>query len=114
MPKLNQIIAVANGKKSQTQSELTRIYHALQKSALLDGISRTYRPKDEEGEKLPAEKKEVQFTSSEAIRDAARAVGELFDVVATQDAANCQAKADVVVDGQPILRDVPVTHLLFL
>jgi hypothetical protein len=38
MPKLNQIIAVANGKKSQTQSELTRIYHALQKSALLDGI----------------------------------------------------------------------------
>ena len=114
MPKLNQIIAVANGKKSQTQSELTRIHHALQKSALLEGINRTYRPKDEEGEKLPAEKKEVQFTSTEAIRDAARAVAELFDVVATQDAANCQAKADVVVDGQPILREVPVTHLLFL
>lgn len=52
MPKLNQIIAVANGKKSQAQSELTRIHHTLAKGELLGGISRTYRPKDEEGERL--------------------------------------------------------------
>ena len=35
-------------------------------------------------------------------------------VLATQDFANCQAKANVVVDGQTILKEVPVTHLLFL
>jgi hypothetical protein len=39
---------------------------------------------------------------------------EMFDVVATQDWANCQAKGDVVVDGHPLLKGVPVTHLLFL
>jgi hypothetical protein len=39
---------------------------------------------------------------------------ELFDVVATQDAANCLAKANVVVDGTPLLKNVPVTTLLFL
>ena len=114
MPKLNQIIAVANGKKSQAQSELTKIHHLLQKPALLDGISRTYRPKDEEGEKLPAETKDSQHTVTQAIKDAMRAVCDLFDAVAAQDATNCAAKADVVVDGQTILASVPVTHLLFL
>ncbi len=114
MPKLNQIIAVANGKKSQSQSELTRVHHALTKGELLAGISRTYRPKDEEGERLPPENKQVQFTAIQGIRDACRALTELFDVVATQDATNCLAKANVVVNGAAVLTDVPVTHLLFL
>lgn len=114
MPKLNQIIAVANGKKSQAQSELTRVHHALQKSDIMAGISRSYRPKDEEGERLPPESKQVQFTAAQGIRDACRALLELFDVVATQDATNCMAKANVVVNGQTVLADVPVTHLLFL
>jgi hypothetical protein len=38
----------------------------------------------------------------------------MLDVVATQDWANCQARADVVVDGRKLLQGVPVTHLLFL
>jgi hypothetical protein len=38
----------------------------------------------------------------------------LFDVTATKDWANCVAKADVAVDGTTILRDVPVSYLLFL
>jgi len=38
----------------------------------------------------------------------------MFDIVATQDWANCQAVADVVVDDQVILAQVPFTHLLFL
>ena len=55
MPRLNQIIAVEKGIKSQSFSELTDAHHAVQKPALLSGISRTYRPKDEEGETLPSE-----------------------------------------------------------
>ena len=38
----------------------------------------------------------------------------MFDVVATQDWANSQARADVTVDGRKLLQAVPVTHLLFL
>jgi hypothetical protein len=38
----------------------------------------------------------------------------LFDVTATKDWANCVARADVVVDGRPLLSDVPVSYLLFL
>ena len=114
MPKLNQIIAIAAGKKSQAQKAITEAHHALQKSAQLEGISRTYKPKDDEGEQLPPEKKLVQHRAEDAIAGVSAALVELFDIVATQDQANCQAKANVVVDGTALLKDVPVTTLLFL
>jgi hypothetical protein len=114
MPKLNQIIALTAGKKSLAHKAITEAYQTLQKGGLLDGISRTYRPRDEEGEQYPPEKKLVQLKAWDAIRGATAALTELFDIVATQDFANCQARADVVVGGTTVLKDVPVTHLLFL
>ena len=38
----------------------------------------------------------------------------MFDVVLTQDMGNTHAKADIKVNGQTILPNVPVTYLLFL
>ncbi|MEV5570077.1 hypothetical protein AB0L06_08505 [Spirillospora sp. NPDC052269] len=114
MPKLNQIIAVEKGVKSRTQRELTDAYHELQKPALLSGLSRTYRPRDEDGETLPAESTRVQVKAEDALRDVARALTRLFDVTATKDWANRDAVADVVVDGRTLLTAVPVPYLLFL
>lgn len=112
--KLNQIIAVVNGKKTRTQSALTEIYHKLQKPVLFEGLFRRYEPSDEEGDRLPSESKRIQYTVKDAVETAREVMAELINVVATQDYANCKASADVVVDGQTILRKVPVTHLLFL
>lgn len=114
MPKLNQIIAIQSAKKSIAKDVLTEAYHQLQKTDLLTGISRNYKPKDELGENLPPENKLVQVKVGDVIDRVMRTMAEMFDVVATQDYANCLAKADVVVDGQTVLADVPVTHLLFL
>jgi hypothetical protein len=114
MPKLNQIIAITAGKKSQAHKAITEAYQTLQKGGLQDGLSRTYKPKDDEGEPLPPEKKAVQVKVREAIRGVVAALTELFDIVATQDQANCRAKANVVVDNVPVLKDVPVPTLLFL
>jgi hypothetical protein len=112
--KLNQIIAVEKGAKSRTQRELTDAYHRIQKPALLAGISRTYRPRDEEGETLPPESTRVQVKAEAVLRDAAEALTRLFDVVATKEWGNTQAAADVVVDGTTIITQVPVPYLLFL
>ncbi|MCO5969721.1 hypothetical protein NDW01_15055 [Actinoallomurus sp. WRP6H-15] len=112
--KLNQIIAVEKGIKSGTLRDLTDAHHGLQKQALLSGISRTYQPKDEEGEQLPPESTRVQVKADEVLRRTAEIMTRLFDVTATKDWANCEARADVTVDGQTLLRDVPVTYLLFL
>jgi len=114
MARLNQIIAVEKGVKSRSFQELTEAHQVLQKPALLAGISRTYRPKDEEGEQLPPESTRVQVKAEEVLRRTAEILTRLFDVTATKDWTNCTARADVVLDGQVLLKDVPVSYLLFL
>src|SRR5260221_5335336 len=103
MAKLNQIIAVEKGIKSQSFQELTEAHHALQKPSLLSGIARTYRPKDEEGESLPPESTKVQVRAEEIVRGTAAVLTKLFDVTATKDWANCKAKADIIVEGNILL-----------
>lgn len=114
MPKLNQIIAIENGVKTQSQKDLTEAHHALMKPQLLSGIARTYRPKDDEGERFPPETVRVQMTANEMLRKSSLIWTRLFDITATKDFANCEAKADIVVDGNKIAEKVPVSYLLFL
>lgn len=114
MPRLNQIIAVEKGVKSKSLADLTEAHHTLQKTAPLAGIARTYQPKDEEGEQLPPESTKVQVKGEDVLRQVATTLTRLLDVTATKDWTNCVARADVVVDGQTLVRDVPVSYLLFL
>lgn len=114
MAKLNQIIAIEKGIKSKSVQELAETQRTLQKSSLFSGISRTYRPKDEEGEQLPPESNKVQVTADEIIRKTREVLTKLFDITATKDWTNCHARADVVVEEQTLLTQVPVSYLLFL
>lgn len=114
MARLNQIIAVEKGVKSQSFQDLTEAHHLLQKPGLLAGIARTYRPKDEEGEQLPPESTRVQAKAEDVIRKTIEVLTRLFDVTTAKDWTNCRAKADVVVDGKVLLEQVPATYLLFL
>ncbi|WP_030542334.1 hypothetical protein [Streptomyces albus] len=114
MAKLNQIIAVEKSVKSKSYQDVTAAHHKLQKPALLAGISRTYQPKDEEGEVLPPESTRVQIKAEDVLRDMSASLTRLFDVTATKDWANCTARADVTVDGRTVLSQVPVSYLLFL
>jgi hypothetical protein len=111
---LAQIVAVTTGVKTHAQRDFTDAHHRLQKAPLLTGISRVYQPKDEEGEQLPPEATRVQVSAVDVLAEVQQRLTRLFDVVLTQDTANTQARADVVVDDEPVLRDVPVTYLLFL
>jgi hypothetical protein len=115
MAKLHQIVALVKSKKAQAESGLTKLYHLLQKTDLLGGIARNYRPiNDEDTDKLPSESKRVQLRIPEAIAQAKDVLGPMIDLVATQDVANTQAFADIVIDGVIIAEHVPATHLLFL
>ena len=67
MPKLNQIIAIQAGKKSQAKDSLTAAYHQLKKPELLSGLTRTYQPRDETGEPQPDERKQVQLKVGDLI-----------------------------------------------
>jgi len=112
--KLNQVIAVVTGAKTQTQKSVTGIYKKIQNTDLMAGISRKYKPKDEEGEALPSEGKRIQLTADQAIEEAIDVWSKAWDMVATQDQANTKAFADVVVGMDTIIEDVNVLHLLYL
>lgn len=111
---LNQIVALEKGVKARAQADFTAASQQLQKTAQLSGISRTYKPKDDEGEQLPPESTRVQVRARDVLSDVQGALTRLFDVILTKDVANCAAKASIVVDGTTIATDVPVTYLLFL
>ncbi|MFD8571871.1 hypothetical protein [Streptomyces sp. NPDC057694] len=112
--KLNQIIAVEKGVKAKAHQDLATAHHGLQKAALLAGIARTYQPKDEEGEQLPPESTRVQVRAEDVLKQTAASLTRLFDVTATKDWANCEARADVTVEGQVLIGQAPVSYLLFL
>ncbi len=103
MAKLNQIIAVCNGKKSRATKELTEVHKELQKSDLLNGISRTYQPSEENGEQLPPESKNVQVKVTDKIRQ----IREVLIVLIAKSrfeerSARCEFKS-----RPPLFRSMP-------
>jgi hypothetical protein len=112
--KLNQVIAVLQTVKANATKAKTAVYHLIQKTALFQGISRNFQPVDEDGFVYPPENQALQMRAEELLTQFEQACTELFNLSATQDWSNSQAKADIVVDGTTILREVPVSYLLFL
>jgi len=114
MTRLSQIIAVEKGVRADATRRVTDLHHNVQKPQLLTGLSRTYRPRAEDGAPLPPESTKVQLTADDVLAEAAQVMTRLFDVTLTKDTANTVAAADVMVDGRAVLVNVPVTYLLFL
>lgn len=112
--KLNQIIAVEKGIKSRSYSEISEINKLVQKPALFNGFSKTYKPKEEDADTYPAESQKVQETVANVLKRVQTSKTELFDVTAQKDFANMGATANVVVDGKTVVANAPVPYLLFL
>lgn len=119
MPKLNQILAIEKGEKTKVYGDTTKVHHRLEKAELLSGMSRTYRPKEDEGEKFPDEDQKLQVRAQHVIDETLRLLSGYYDIVAQRDWANGIAKSDIVVyPGTPqertLLKDVPAPYLLWL
>jgi len=114
MGKLNQVIAIEKGVKSRVYGEITELHKIAQKPVLFNGFAKTYVKKDDEGEDLPPERQRVQFAVREMLRRVSQTSSELMSVTARKDWTNCEAKGSVEVDGNIIVKDAPVSFLLFL
>ena len=114
MTKLHQFIALMEAFKAEENRRYDRAYHDAQKPVLFDGLTRTYEPRDEDGEVFPPESTLVQRRASELLTEWRDSMSLLLDAELTQDTANTLAKADVVIDGKTLLKDVPLTNLLRL
>jgi len=114
MAKLSQIIAIRTTAKTRVHAAISELYKKIQKPALFNGFSKEYRPKDEDGEKLPSESQRVQALSGHVLLELDRCCTELMQITARQDWTNASAKADVIVEDRKLLEGVPVSYLIFL
>ncbi|MEZ4234966.1 MAG: hypothetical protein R3F59_02135 [Myxococcota bacterium] len=112
--KLHEVVAIRKGVKARTYGELTELHKENQKSALFNGMTKEFKPKDADGETFPDESQRVQRVAEDILKKARRLRSEALDIEATQEYGNLGAKADVVVDGVTVLKDVPATLLIHL
>ncbi len=114
MTKLNQIIAIEKGVKAQSHSLISELYKKIQKTELFNGFAKSYQKLVEDAEDLPAENKKVQTTTGELLQEIKSIMIPLLDVTARKDFTNCEAKADIILESNVVVTNVPVSHLLFL
>ncbi len=114
MAKLHQILAVRKGLVDRTTKGITQLHRQTEAIKLVSGLERTYQPLSDSGQAFPPERNKVQVRSEEALKALEKYMAALFEVEAQVDWANTEARADIIVDGHPILTNVPATHLLFL
>lgn len=115
MAKLHQILAVEAGVRAQAQKDLTAAHHGLQKEAMLIGILREYQPVQDGGEKLPSERQLLQVRVPEVIRETSSILEKMFDVTASRDWTNMEARGDVVLeDNKVLIKGAPTSYLLWL
>lgn len=113
--KLHELVAIEKGVKQRCYSEVTEIHKRNQQPGLFNGLQKDYHPLNEEtGEKLPSEIAKVQHTAIDSLQRASKLEAEAIDVRASKDASNCLAKADIIMSGNVLAKDVPVTTLLDL
>jgi hypothetical protein len=114
MTKLHQVIAIEKGNKQQAYKDITAVYQTFQKPKLFNGFVKKYEPTDEEGLRLPDDRQRVQFQAEALLANVAETMTSMIDLAAQKDWANTVASADVVVDGETLIKDAPATLLLFL
>jgi hypothetical protein len=122
---LHTFIALREGVKTKHKKDLTDAHRRATQADLYEGLTRRYLPTDDDGAELPAENKNIQINADTVLNQLVDAVSRDWDLMATIDAGNQVAFANVEVptgeigsNGEPvtrvILRDVPVQFLLYL
>lgn len=120
-PLLHEVLAVEQDVKANAERARSQLVETFRtKQTHFTGMRRTYRPfsvdeasGEEGGERLEAET-QLAKTVPEQLDLCLREVVKALDVGMQVDEANTRAKADIVIDGEVLLADVPATFLLQL
>lgn len=111
---LSQWVGVRKGVSQRATSQLTTLHKRSQRPSNYDGLSRKYKPADDDGMAFPPESKTVVLTSVTVLEEAASVEEDWWDVIATCEAGNALARANLVVDGKVLFENATVPILLFL
>jgi hypothetical protein len=112
---LHEILAVEKDRRKNDEKSTTAAHQAFQHGEFFTGFHKVYSPEEEDGLVFPPERKAVQLTVRELLADVVADKVRLLDTVASKDASNREAKADIILDdGEILVSDVPAVTLLTL
>lgn len=127
--RLSQILGLRAGAQQRSHEALTALYHRVEQPGRYLGQRREYVPdavseeqaqgQSDQSKQKPPEHKKVEQNAADMLEQMAGTVTRFYDLQLTMDEADTRARADVVIttsDGteRTLLRDVPVTTLMFL
>lgn len=115
--RLHQVVVIERGVQSDTERVLDtykRLFALGGEQNPMRGLVRTYEPLRDGGVRHPDQSQKVQIRGSDILPEIKEALVKLFDVKLTREYWNTQARADLVVDGETVLSNVPTTFFLFL
>lgn len=110
----HQVLAEEKVLKPAANKARDEAYHLLQRESAFNGSVRTWEPVSTDSPTFPNEDVKVQALVPEVLSGLKGPLTSWFDIEATKNATNCAAKADVVLDGEVILKGVPAETLLFI
>lgn len=113
-PRLSAVLGQYTDATKDASRKRDEAYHAIQRGQGWDGFSKTYSPKEEGGVQYPPQGKLVTMNALDFWNEFETAYGKIIDAAATKDYANTNAKADVVVDGEVFMEQVPAPFLLWM
>jgi hypothetical protein len=113
--KMHEILAVETDRKGQSKKIVGEAINTFtKKDTHFREERRVYRPKDEEGEKLPEQFTNMVDTVPSKLSWVWKNLARYIDLMATKETSNTNAKADLVLGGVTLAKDVPATALLNL
>lgn len=114
MAKLHQIIAKIKTIRQDFKKCQETVYHALQKHDNFKGIAKTYSPIDDDGFVYPPEAKALISDVKPLLNQIKEGSKETLNILLESDRANQKALGTVIIDGEVILDNVPVSTLIAL
>jgi hypothetical protein len=119
MAQLHALLAVEDKLKTTAKNLIAEAIRTLGKEQLFRGHTKTLRMFAEGDdnralERDGSEQVELTTTVGDTIDYIVGPVADYWDAVYQKDATNCVAKADIIIDGVTLVKDVPATFLLGL
>jgi hypothetical protein len=120
---LGQVAGVMMHIRTQDGEAGKVIQKKIQSEALTTGMTKIFTPKSETADehesamlkaRHPDRYKAVALTVETALAEAAGYAIPALDITATADKTNQLASANVIINGEVLIPDVPVSHLLWL
>lgn len=111
---LHSIVALHTGVSRRARDQLTKLYHDALHGPNFSGGVREMKALTDDVPDEPAEFTLPSLTAQKVFHRIETTLIESWDLMATRDRTNQDARADVIVNGVTLAPDVPVSTLLSL